>query len=98
MELKLNYYNLKLIGILLLSLFHGISHLGAFQYPLFKFLNPYYDVLFPFILIIVTLFFALGVYKKETKGKDSVIFDKALTFVGGFFHINKFCYAHCAGF
>lgn len=90
MELDLSYHKLKLIGIFMLPLFHGMALLGAFQFSIFKYLNPYYGPLYPLVLIISTVFFVLGVFKENKGDEQGWSSDKILTFVGGFFILMNF--------
>lgn len=74
----------------MLPLFHGMAFLGGFQFPIFKYLNPYYDLLYPLVLIISTVFFVLGVFKENKVNEQGWSSDKILTIVGGFFILMNF--------
>ncbi|MDA8621942.1 hypothetical protein N9L48_04765 [Psychrosphaera sp.] len=86
--MSINYYLLKLIGIVLLPLFHGVAFLGSFKFPIFKYMSPYYELLFPFALATSTVFFIVGANKENKENGFSS--DKVITFVGGFFIFMNF--------
>ena len=86
----MSYYTLKLIGILMLPLFHGAAFLGGFQFPILRYFNPYYSSLYPIILVLASLFFALGIIKKDKGKEQDWSTDTVITFVGGFFILMNF--------
>ncbi|OKY25776.1 hypothetical protein BI291_14790 [Thalassotalea sp. PP2-459] len=82
------HYKLKMFGVFMLPCFQGATLLGGFEFPIFKYIAPFYAILLPFVMILSVLFYLLGNYKASIRFNDEkslLTSDKIINLIGGFY-------------